>query len=514
MMRYAGASELDLGFVFTIQPLAAMFRPLIGAAADRVQSHKKTLGWCLIGMSVSYVPFIALPFLLQDTVLTHKIGHYQEYLTPRSCFWVLVVSHTIGSFCFCGVRSLGDTLVVNYAKRIDADFGSYRKFGALGFGTFGYLLGQINENWIMPDYVPSFVAYVTMLTTLAILVYLWPDEYFVIVSEGQIRAKKENPDALPDLPGYRQVVAHMGGKTVNCIRSCLCLGSTESRRNNLQHSLKVSGATAGVSTMNKPGYEFEQQTSASLSAGQQIKILLLLVRYDPRICMFMVLLFFGGMIGYAPQNFVFTYLDQVCHQRGVCQASSLAGLVMICFCIVEALSYVSIAALRPKSFACVLELSLLSYTLHYLFYGLILDHVSPYFFLIEVLHGLEYAASIVSCVELGYKFANEVELILPELIERKIIKSDDNQELVKISLMATMNSCFTLVFEGAGTIMGAFFCGIVINKYSFNTAWIICGGLAGQGFILVLLIIGFGKCIGWKPFILKRAEKKLQIQES
>lgn len=505
MMRYAGASELDLGFVFMIQPTMALLRPIIGAAADRFQAHKKLLVLCLMGNSISYIPFIMLPFLLKQA--PHD-GQQPEYLSSRMCFWVLVVSHVIGSFCFCGVRSLGDTLAVNYAKRVGSNFGTYRKFGALGFGTCGYLLGQINENWIMPDYVPSFVVYVAMLGTLGALIHLWPDEYFAIVSERQIQAEKKHPGTLPKLPGFGGVIVHMGEKLVRSVRGCFCQACGASEKQPEQ-AWKGAYDASGLREMNKAAYESEEKkVETCLSASQQIKILLLLIRYDPRIPMFMFFLFFGGMIGYAPQNFVFTYLDQVCHNRGVCQAAALAGLVMICFCVSETLSYISIATIRPKSFTFMLQLSLLSYMVHYLFYGIVLDHVSPYFFLIESLHGLEYATSLVSSVELGYKFANEVELILPELVERNIISKDDDQELVKVSLMATMNSCFTLAFEGAGTIFGALICGVVISKYSFNTAWNLCGGLAGCGFVFVLLLVTFGRCISWKPKIERKAENK------
>lgn len=475
LKRYADASELDLGFVFMIQPAAALLRFVISARADRLQAHKRMLVGCLIGNAISYIPYLLIPYALEYSSTS---GHQLHFLTPRFRFWVLVGSHIAACFFFCGVRSLGDALAVNYAKRVGSSFATYRKFGALSFGTFGFLLGKINENNnYTPDYVPSLIVLVSTLTTLSLLMYLWHDEYFMIVPE------KQTDEQAPELPNFRQVMAGMGSK--------LTLGLVA----------KESGQVA----------KMEPAQAHHLTAMQQCKILLLLMRRDQRIPMYLLILFYGGMIGFAPQNFVFTFLEEICHTRGTCDGAYLAGFVMLLYCIAETTSYVIVNLTAQKSRVILLEISLLSYAIHYSFYGLVIERVSPYFFLFEMLHGLEYAISLSSCIELGFNFANEVQYIIPELIAEKVISKDVDQELVKVSLMATMNSCFTLIFEGAGTIVGVLICGLVIDGYGFSTAFTVSGVLATFGFFFVLVVVLVGKCTNWKPQIQTLIDQKRDL---
>lgn len=137
--------------------------------------------------------------------------------------------------------------------------------------------------------------------------------------------------------------------------------------------------------------------------------------------------------------------------------------------------------------------------IHYYFYGFFINHVSHYFFFIECLHGLEYSLGFVASVELGNKFGNEVQLILPELIERGIISKDDDQEIVRVCLLATMNSCFTLVYDGLGTMTGSILYGFIIGHFSFNTVWLVIGTMAGFGFFSALLVYSISKCFHIEP---------------
>lgn len=509
MIKYSGASDLDLGFVFMIQPLTVFFRPIICARADRFQSHKRLLCQCLFGIAVAYIPFIVLPFLIEHNILT-------ELLTNRVKFWILVSSHLIGSLFFCGIRSLGDALAVNYAKRIGSDFTTYRKYGSIGFGTCGYLLGHINQNWLLPDFIPSFLMYVGSMSTLLVLVYLWPDEHFVIVSDQHRKqvGHDNGKHHSKEIPNSREILTHMRDKL--CRTVFCCYGSDKRKEEVVKSHHRATASTivddeTGSTSVEVPNSSLNKTEQHYLSMKQQAKIFLLLLRRDIRIPLFMLLLLYGGMVGYAPQNFVFTYMYQVCTDQGICNAASLAGLVMISYCAVETICYLVFNAIRSNiNHLILIEITLVSLALHYYFYGFILNQVSPYFFLVECLHGLEYSASLVTGVELGYKFANEVELILPELIARGIISKNDNQELVKLSLMATMNACFTMIYDGAGSILGAFVYGIVAENYSFDVVWILIGSLATAGFVFVLIVVLVGKLFHVQPQIHKIQQQQQQ----
>lgn len=481
MMRYVNASDMEIGYIFMIQPLTIFARPLICARADRYQSHKSLLTGFLFGTSISYIPFIVIPFLDKNHL-------FVNILTERTCFWILAASHLVGSFCFCGIRSLGDALAVNYAKRIGSDFTCYRKFGALSFGICGYFLGLINQGWILPDYVASMIMYVFSMFLLAVLVYLWPMEFFVMVDEST----KEESNQLAQLPSGNEIRAHMRRK----LKSFLSICNTNTA---------IETQTNGQIMTSKP-----EQPRKYLTTKQQVAIFMLLFKRDFRVPLFLLFVFYGGLVGYAPQNFVFTYMDQVCREHNICEPASLAGLMMICYCLAETTCYLIINALRSRlNHVVVLEITMVSLAIHYYFYAYILRNVSPYFFLVESLHGLEYSASLSTSMELGYRFANEVELLLPELIQRGIIGKHDDHHLVKVSLMATINGCFTLVYDGVGTVIGAFMYGMITDKFSFTTTWRVVGSLATSGFFVVLVIVLIGKCFNIRPQIHKMAAQRM-----
>lgn len=568
MLLYGNATELDLGFVFMIHPLAMFARPLICAHADRFQSHKKTLFISLLINSLAYTPFIAIPYILRYNILT-------DYTTPRAFFWILLASHAIGSVAFCGVRSLGDALAVNYAKKVGQSFGDYRKYGALGYGIAGFLLGNINQNWYLPDYVPAVVTNVISLFANSLIIYNAPDDYFRMVSESACREYADDLDKIgrnstgnfaniPNITTSNDIITsnqksnfesqyhQLESSKSSCKAKQLkptsidCNKLDDDDHDEISPRLKksISGylispgdlglpiecsltrdsieciATEGSENKKKvliddngtirqleQGEIIMQNNAISckrISAKQQFQIFLVLMEYDLRIPLFFLLLFLGGLLGYAPPNFVFTYMDKVCSESDQCNSAFLSGLTMLIYCCVETLCYIGIRKFCTNmGHALRLQITLVSLAFHFFFYAFALRHLSPYFFLIETLHGLEYSISLTSSVELGYKFANEVGLLIPELLRRGIITNQDDREMVRLSLTATMNSCFTLIYEGAGTMAGVLIYGLILDLYSFETVWLVIGISSTCGLILVSLVILGGRCLKIEPKILQ-----------
>lgn len=481
MKLYADATEFDLGLVFLIHPLAMFLRPVVCARADRYQNHKKLLKMSLLLNSVSYIPLVVLPFLMYRE-------EFIGILTPRVCFWIFVISHIFGSLAFCGVRSLGDSLAVNYAKRIGSSFSAYRKWGSISFGTAGFLLGYINQNWIVPDYVPSIFANVVSLFLLMVLVQHSSDDYFLMVVDSDcIEPSHMNQHQA-------NVEAEL---SANAAKAKLGYIITPPLGTDLKHPNR-----RGLPEIQpRDRYSDSEGNHKRVTISQQVRILRVLVEYDIRIPLFLSLLFLGGLVGYAPPNFVYTYMGQVSDEKGI-DAAYLSGLTMICYCVVETLFYEIINALKNRlSHSIRLQITLASLSFHYLFYAFALKHLSPYFFLVECLHGVEYSISLSSGVELGYQFANEVTYILPELVRRGIISENDDPEMVRKSLLATMNSIFTLTYEGFGTILGTFIYGMIIDAYSFETAWLLIAILSTAGFFLVAILIMMGRCLRIQPKI-------------
>lgn len=496
MILYGGASELDLGLLFLIHPLSMFLRPIVCATADRNQNHRKLLVLSLLANSISYVPFVVIPLLLTYTNVSHL-------LTTRLCFWILVVSHTFGSLSFCGIRSLGDALAINYAKRIGVSFSYYRKWGSIGFGSVGFLLGYVNQNSFLPDYTPAVLTNVICLFVLMLMILYSSDDYFVMVIDPNYNCVTTPVDYHAEQRQDIQPMSKTNGRTTIAKLGYIIPPPLGSNQEKLSSSTTKTAVDQTESSDEKVVCTGSAPVPKRVTFKQQAQTFMLLVSYDIRIPMFLLVLCLGGMTGYAPPNFVYTYIDKVCNEKG-CDAGYLSGLTMISYCLIETTMYEIIHLLRGRlSHVIRLQITLASLAFHYFFYAFALRHLSPYFFLVESLHGIEYSISLSTGVELGYHFANQVGIIMPELIRRRIISEHDDPEMIRKSLLATMNSIFTLTYEGAGTIVGTLIYGLVIDAYSFETAWLLNAIMSTSGLILVMISVGLGKCLRIEPKILK-----------
>ena len=508
MILYAGAQEIDLGFLFMIQPITIFARPFICAQADRYQSHQKMLAFYALLTSFSYIPFVIMPF-----VVGHHDGQTDNH-QERTRFWLMVVFHTIGSIGFCGVRSLGDGTAVNFAKRFGTDFARYRKYGSISYGICGYLIGRINQHWLLPDFVPGLLMYCSCMSLLALLVYLWPSEYFKMTA-GQA---EQNAFGHEDkLPSAGETFRHL-------MRGLVCMQAKDNPEADRQkgrleimdkvtkNGLRTTMTKAGGITDPKLELAYHQRNgeeAKNLSAKQQFATLKLLVRRDFRLVLYLLVIFYNGLVAYSGPNFVFTYLNETCRRKGTCNGAELAGLVMISYCTVETIGYMIIDKLRGHlNRVLMLEIAFLSVIVHYFFYGLLLDSLSPYWFLVESLHGVEYSIGLSTSVELGYYFAREVELLIPELISNGIISEQDDKDRVKVSLMATLSGCYTFMYDGIGCIVGCLIFGLTTGLYSFRITWLLIGSMSVVGFVALLVAWLIGKLFHIRPEILELKQKR------
>jgi hypothetical protein len=561
MMHYGGAREVDLGFIFMLQPMTIFLRPFICAHSDRRQIHRQMLAFFATLTALAYVPFIVYPFFfhllnwdtsteleLDETdprdmaeVFVDQQAHERQ---QRIIFWLLMLFHLIGSIGFCGVRSLGDALACNYAKRTGTDFARFRKYGSMSYGVCNFLLGFINQDWLVPNFVPALAVYSGSMLLLAFLVFNWPHEYFIMSCQDNEdeQAQRDYIESLPDLCECLQHVAS---------RICCCCGvqppaprrprpsvSSEPTPAMINRFLQDEAAKApksvgGNQLTNKLATGAVTKTAADgqpaaprqpggrlaterqLTIGQQVRIFGLLLRRDFRVMLYLLIIFYGGLTGYSGPNFVFTYINLVCQQRGTCKGSELSGLVMLGYCFVETSVYMIVDRWGHRfNRTMALDFTFLVLAFHYCFYGFALDYLSPYFFLVESLHGIEYGISLTMSVNLGYYFAREVELLLPELLARRIVSENDDLELVKVSLMATMSGCYTLAYDGIGCILGCLLFGLVLANFGFNVMWISIGFAALLGFLVIALGYTLGKCFGVRPEILRIRDRQLAEQRA
>lgn len=481
--HYTNANHFEIGLYFMIPPLMVFARPIICAQADRYQSHQRIYTWCLFGTGISYLPYVVIPFLIQ-------YEGFEEILTEQVRFWIFTFFHLIGSCYFDGVRGLADAVAMNYSKRVDIEYVSLRKWAPVGFGVFGFLFGHINKDWFLPDFVPSMVLFCCCMFTLGSLVHLWPEEHFKIVTE-------KTRNTIGELP--------TGRETFNYIRSRVCRELTCS-------SAKETELEAYYS---RTGPRQEPKQLDYLSVSQQLSIFKLIIKRDFRIPLTLFLLLVGGWICRSAQNFVFIYMEKTCKEKHTCNGSSLAGAMIGGFSILEFLTYVimNFFSGRRLNVILLIETAILGIAAHYYFYAFIIDRTSPYYFLVESLHGFEFALFISTCLNWGFMFANQVEYLIPELLRNGVINGKENNlELVKVSLIATMMSCMTLFYDGIGSTIGAVLYGWIIEHYSFKMAWILNGSLASLAFLTVLISILLGRCLHLRPTILKLRDQTLKAE--
>lgn len=490
MILYTGATELELGLIFSIQPAVILIRPVVCSLADRYQSHRTIYLYCSLCSFLCHLPFIVVPFLASAGEEEERYNQLdptrnQLVLTKRFRFWLLVLSHFVGCIFFCCMRTLGDVLTVNYCRRTEQSYTNYRRLGPISFGMCSLVLGYINCShtlWGLPDYVPGFILYSSCHFTLFVLFSLWPNEFFEIVSEAQLSEGYE----LKPLPSSREIRQHVKGKLLRLFTCCTSARATVTTTTTTATSEEKCKATcasdhqleASMKQVTIPEHKY-------ISSKQQARIFWFLVKNDLRIPVFMLVLVGCGIVGHSVQNFVYVYLDKIC-QKQHCQSGTISGYIMLGICLTETVAYslsshwfrfqddkTTTSEHEPRNSSnklAKIQLALVVLAAHYLVLAFA-THQSAYYFLVEALHGFEFGLMIATGIESGDYFAQEVNLVMPELRRRRIISEQDDPNLVRVSLVATMLACFLLVYDGLGGVIGGLFYGLVVDRFGFPVAF-------------------------------------------
>lgn len=493
LQTYTDASELEIGALFMMMPfLGLIFRPIICSYADRLQAHQSFMLWSLFLTAASYLPFVIIPILGESFYKGH----------PRLSWYVLIGFKTVGDLAFGGVSSIGDSMAINYARRIGTEYGIYRIWGTISWIIFGLIIGQINEIWFLPKYVPAFIILILSSLLDMSLFWLWPKEYFRMVTLDEIEAIEASRQAEEQQEGGdsnrnsklnlmtrslmpREVVwAHMKRKMRSVFCCCsLSIGDygNESLLNanynqapssfavviNSQEQLANGHQTTGAIATNR-------EEERGINKMTQVRILFLLIRRDIRISLYFVLFILAGL-NLMSANFFFMSLKEICQDGGKCNYSSLGGLLQATMASAETVLFIYIKEFQNFFGRINLAgISLLLLAIKFGFYGTIWTSVNPYYSLcIELIHGVVYGILLTLQVETAHEFANEVEYLLPELRERKVVKEEDDVKVnkLKLSLSATMQSVMTCANDGVGRGFGALVYGFVIKEYSYIALW-------------------------------------------
>lgn len=415
---YTDASSLELGVLLMLMPFTGIiFRPIICSVADRTQSYQKCIMYLMAIVTISYSPYIIIPFFGPE--------FYVE--RARLSWYILLVFKVLGDIAFGGVQSIGDSLAINYAERTGTEFRVYRIWGTLSWMTFGLIIGQINEVPFLPKYVPAFMIMCISFFFDFIAMWLWPPEYFAMVPLDRSKKSKSEQKRKSIVP--REVVlAQMKTKILWLVSFGYYKKSQIDNQTKTFSSpsniLTISNGTLVKSDTCIDAKGKEKVTPNSndekIDRKTQTKILVTLLRKDVRI-VFYLLLFACAGASIAPLSFFFISLSNICHQDKTCDFSQLAGMLQVSMTCVETVVFVYIKTISDKIGRLnVCAFGIFLCTIKYTFYATIWTGISPYYALLsEMLHGASFGIFLTSSVEMGHLFANEVEFILPDLIEKR-----------------------------------------------------------------------------------------------
>jgi MFS family permease len=485
---YTDATPSEIGLLYMLMPFVGMtFRPIICSYADRKRAHRKYIMICLLVSALSYFPFVLIPFLGPEV-------HEQN---PRFCWYFLVSFKVLGDIAFGGVVSIGDSLAINYAKRIGTEFSVYRVWGTVSWMFFGLVVGQLNEIWFLPKYVAGFMILVAASLVNMFVVYLWPSEYFVMVTPGAMQRENEERQQQCPVDGKssssmtrslmpKEVVWAHAKSQLRRLVTCSCCSARKDVGNDLYESYleQIKQARTRQQVAADPSADKE----TAIDKRTQLRTLALLLRRDPRIVPYLFLFVATGA-AIVPISFFFMSLSDICHTDNRCNFSQLGGYLQVTMAIAETFLIIYI----KRIIAAIGRLNTLSVAfgltaIKYIFYGTLWPGVDPHYALLtELSHGVIWGIFLTLSVEVAHLFATEVEHIIPELMERGVIQADDetSREKLKLSLSATMQALIASASDGLGRGVGALVYGLIIDRFSFHTLWLIIGA----GTLIVFLVL-------------------------
>lgn len=448
--EYTDASELEIGSLFLIMPVCAMIsRPILCAIADRSGQHKRFIIIYESLIVIGFLPFVIIPFLGPAAYLEH----------PRICWYILLVFKTIGSIGIGSVSPIVDSLAINYTERINADYSSYRTWGTVSWGLFGLIIGQLNEVWFLPRFVPAFLILLAAALLEMLLFWLWPDEFFVIVPKKDLQKRELRPKQLMSKKQIWQEVKMNLIKTIFCRK----LPTTSQSPMNQEQT-----QTQKHSCQKNEELKFDKKT--------QLAIFVRLIRRDPRILAYLLVVTLGG-IANSQLAFFFIFVSRHCNVENDCNFSHLAGYLQSLPAFLELAFFIFLTPLK-KALGRV-NLYALTFAYHaarFLFYINAFNSMSPYISILsESMQGCAWAVYVVFLTELAHEFANESDTLLPELIENGVVDKKTEPAKLVLVLKSTMQALFSGAMDGAGAALGALLGGLISDKLSFEALWFSIG---------------------------------------
>lgn len=260
----------------------------------------------------------------------------------------------------------------------------------------------------------------------------------------------------------------------------------------IQHANGNCNNLGELSTIEDSMISGEQQsglTSSSSSSGNgngsncnrsvedlQMVLLKLIVKRDAGIFKYLIMFILFGMLFAIHTDYFFLHVELLCRQKGF-DFSSVMGALVAMQSVSEVFSFMVIAPYympRVGRLGSLLTIGLM-FAIRSAFYGTYYAQLSPYSALAtEACHGVAYGMTYTLITDIATECVNQVDLYLPELIQRRIVDPQIHPNQLKLPLRATMQGVFSGAFDGLGNGIGALFAGIYLDAYSYSSLWLLC----------------------------------------
>lgn len=223
--------------------------------------------------------------------------------------------------------------------------------------------------------------------------------------------------------------------------------------------------------------DFKAATSTAKSIEDlQLILLKLIVKKDPSIYKYFILFTLFGFLLFVHNAFFFLHVERLCRDQGY-DFSNVMGTLIVSQSISEIFTFLVVVKFYCPRVGRIGSMitCILVFFIRYTYYGTYYQYASPYSAIFtETCHGLAYGITYTLITDVAVDCVNQVDVYLPELIQRKLVDPSINPNILKLPLRATMQGVFSGAFDGLGNGIGCLFAGIFLDKYSFVSLWMVC----------------------------------------
>lgn len=419
---YIHVSGTKYGILYTIVPFVALIaKPAVCSVADKYALHHHCLLFFIFTTILGYGSLAIYPFF-PNFMKTHP-----------DLLWILFcLAAVVGNTSMCVVNSIGDSLAINSCQKNNVTYGSYRMWGPVGFGIFGFIWGIGNQIYGLPDYTPGILTLVVMLCINSLLLAYWYDR-----DEFKILSRVETPTNV----------------------------TQES------DTLVNNGNTA---TIDEAG-----DTNRDLSATTRMALLLKLAKQHNSIFAFLLLFTFCGVMTGIHWQFFFAYLkDQATTKNESFTAVTTLALPVQALGGELVFFMLSGQILKKLGPPLTLVICLLSFATRYLMYAYVIPSISLYWILlVELLQGPAFGLMYTVLTHQANYYSEKIDQIVAS-------NSSPVDEKVKNSLHATLQGVLGASFEGLGLGLGA-----IIGGRAYDITTVLMWKIAGFSSLIAAILV-------------------------